>query len=66
VTRHRRNSTLPVDSLDGRNDMNLEVVTGLSETDLIVARPDTAMQDGAKVISVKDGEYRIAFLRVVC
>ena len=32
-----------------RNDLELEIVSGLTEKDLIVARPDTTMETGAKV-----------------
>jgi len=32
-----------------RNDLELEIVSGLTEKDLIVARPDTTMEAGAKV-----------------
>jgi len=32
-----------------RSDLELEITSGLSENDLIVARPDTTMKEGAKV-----------------
>ena len=32
-----------------RGDLDMEVTTGLSENDLIVAVPDTTMKDGMKV-----------------
>lgn len=32
-----------------RNDLELEIVSGLTEKDVIVARPDTTMEAGAKV-----------------
>jgi HlyD family secretion protein len=45
----------PVD-LGLRNDLELEVVEGLTEQDRIVSTPDTTMKDGAKVKTEEKGE----------
>ena len=36
-----------------RSDLELEVITGLSTEDLIVAKPDTTMKEGMKVKMIR-------------